>query len=85
MDNPSLRRHPLDRRRAPREAATDLAARRARETAEAEVAGYIAQMTAEMMAMASRANLDLLSYLLSIARTEAETIAHRSRQIPIVD
>lgn len=48
-----------------------------REAAEAEIAGYISQMTTEMMAMAARARLDLLAYLLSIARTEAETLARR--------
>ncbi len=52
-------------------------ARDEREEAEAEIAGYIAQMTAEMMEMAARARLDLLSYLLSIARTEAEVVARR--------
>jgi hypothetical protein len=53
-----------------------------RERAEAEIAGYIAQMSAEMMAMASRARLDLLAYLLSIARIEAEVINRRSVSEP---
>lgn len=71
------RKHPLDRRRAPRNSAPLKSTQKAREAAEAEVAGYIAQMTTEMMAMAASAHLDLLSYLLSIARTEADVIARR--------
>ena len=62
----------------PRPAApSPLTSRAEREAAEAEITGYIAQMTGEMMAMAAKARLDLLSYLLSIARTEAEVIARR--------
>lgn len=76
-----VRKHPLDRRRAPRPPANREAPRREREAAEAEIAGYIAQMTTEMMAMAASARLDLLSYLLSIARTEAEVIARRDYSV----
>ena len=50
--------------------------------AEAEIAGYIAQMTGEMMLMASKARLDLLCYLLSIARTEAEVVARQGFSDP---
>lgn len=57
------------------------AARRERLEAEAEIAGYIAQLTAEMSAMAETSRLDLLAYFLSLARLEAETIVRR----PIMD
>jgi hypothetical protein len=69
----------LDRRRQTRStAAYDSEPRRVRESAEAEIAGYIAQLTAEMMIMASKTHLDLLAYLLSMARDEAELIARRN-------
>ena len=74
---------PVERRRTPREPARIVPPRRAREEAEAEIAGYIAQMTTEMMEMASRARLDLLAYLLSIARTEAEVVARRGFTDPL--
>lgn len=38
----------------------------------AEIAGYIAQLTAEMSHMAERAGFETLSYFLSMARLEAE-------------
>ncbi len=82
MSMSSARKHPLYRRKSPREPATSHLTRETREAAQAEVAGYIAHMSAEMMVMAARANLDLLSYLLSIARTEAETVAHRGGSHP---
>ena len=40
--------------------------------ARAEIAGYIAQLTAEMSRMAEKAGLDTLAYFLSMARLEAE-------------
>ena len=43
----------------------------------AEVAGYIAQMAAEMGQMAGAARLDILAYLLSMASQEAEMSARR--------
>ena len=41
----------------------------------AETARYIAQLTAELSAMAGGARLETLAYLLSMARVEAEMIA----------
>lgn len=38
----------------------------------AEVADYVATMTAELAAMAGAARLDLLTYFLNMARLEAE-------------
>lgn len=52
--------------------------KRERQVAEAEIAGYIAQMSAEMAGMAQTSNLDLLAYFLSLARMEAETITQRA-------
>ncbi len=51
--------------------------RQERRESEAEVATYIAQLTAEMGAMASAARLDLVAYFLSLAKMEAETVARR--------
>ncbi|NDA47183.1 MAG: hypothetical protein EBY21_07905 [Alphaproteobacteria bacterium] len=51
-----------------------------------DIAIYIAQMTAELGLMASSAKLDVLAYLLAIARTEAERSAGRKAfnpQLPI--
>jgi hypothetical protein len=70
------RKQTLERRASPRPI-VQRSTPSEREQAEAEIAGYIAQMTTEMMAMASKARLDLLTYLLSIARTEAEVVARR--------
>ncbi len=67
----------LSSRRRPLAPLRPAPARSERERAEAEIAGYIAQMTGEMMAMAAKARLDLLAYLLSIARTEAEVVARQ--------
>jgi len=39
------------------------------------VAEYLADMTAQLESMAVAANLDLIAYLLAMARSEAETIA----------
>ena len=62
----------------PRNAA---ALRKERLESEAEIAGYIAQLTAEMGQMAQSARFDLLAYFLSLAKLEAETIQRR----PIMD
>lgn len=43
----------------------------------AEVAGYIAQLTAELSHLAGSAKLESLAYLLSMARLEAEMLARR--------
>ena len=51
-----------------------------------DIAIYIAQMTAELGLMATSAKLDVLAYLLAIARTEAERSAGRKAfnpQLPI--
>ncbi len=48
--------------------------------AQTEIAGYIAQLTAEMSQMAERAGLDTLAYFLSMARLEAE-MARRHHRI----
>lgn len=45
----------------------------------ASVSAYIGEMTAELAGMARQAELDVLAYLLDIARLEAETTA-RSRK-----
>jgi hypothetical protein len=42
---------------------------------EAAVADYIADMTAQLEAMATAAGLDLLAYFLAMARAESETAA----------
>jgi hypothetical protein len=54
---------------------------RERLESEAEIATYIAQLSAEMSTMAGSARLDLLAYFLTLARMEAETIMRR----PIMD
>ena len=40
------------------------------------VAGYIADMTAQLESMATAAGLDLLAYFLAMARAESEATAH---------
>jgi hypothetical protein len=50
--------------------------------ARAELAGYIAQMTSELVQMASSARLDLLAHFLAMARIEAELAA---RDTPLDD
>jgi len=40
-----------------------------------ETAAYIAQITAELTAMAAKANLETLAYLLAMARVEAELMS----------
>lgn len=42
----------------------------------AEVARYIADMTAQMASMARAAKLDLLAYFLSMANAESEAASH---------
>ena len=42
-----------------------------------EIASYIAQLTAEMGQMAAAAKLEVLAYLLAMARVEAEMIVRR--------
>ena len=42
--------------------------------AAAEIARYIAQMTAEMAGMAGAARLEMLAYFLNMARNEAELV-----------
>ena len=77
------RASPTRNRSAPPPAQSTRAAvsRRERLESEAEIAGYIAQLTAEMATMAGAARLDLLAYFLSLARMEAETVMRR----PIMD
>ena len=77
MSYSQAKRPAAEVRRRVQDATPVIQPRTPREEAEAEIAGYIAQMTTEMMEMAARARLDLLSYLLSIARTEAEVVARR--------
>jgi hypothetical protein len=40
------------------------------------VAGYIADMTAQLETMATSAHLDLLAYFLAMARAEGEAASH---------
>ena len=47
-----------------------------REIRSPAVAGYIADMTAQLETMATAAHLDLLAYFLAMARAEGETAAH---------
>ena len=47
--------------------------------ARAELAGYVAQMTGQMAAMARGEKLDLLAYFLDMARIEAATQAEMRR------
>ena len=42
-----------------------------------EIASYIAQLSAEMGQMAAAAKLEVLAYLLAMARVEAEMIVRR--------
>jgi len=46
-----------------------------RDSNEVAVAGYIADMTAQLETMATAAGLDLLAYFLAMARAESETAA----------
>jgi hypothetical protein len=46
--------------------------------ARAELAGYIAQMTSELVDMASAARFDLLAHFLAMARVEAELAAREA-------
>ncbi len=46
----------------------------------AEIASYIAEISAEMERMASAAKLEFLAYLLAMARIEAETVCHQSER-----
>ncbi len=46
----------------------------------AEVAHYVAQMTAEMAGMCRAANLQLLAYFLEMARIEATSVLHQSQK-----
>ena len=77
MNFPSPAKQSTSARRRPSPTIRPIISRTERAAAEAEIAGYIAQMTTEMMAMAAKARLDLLAYLLSIARTEAEVVARQ--------
>jgi hypothetical protein len=47
-----------------------------REPQSPAVAGYIADMTAQLETMATAAHLDLLAYFLAMARAEGESAAH---------
>ena len=47
-----------------------------------EAARYIAQMVAELSAMAGEAKLDMLTYLLNMARVEAEMISRSEEPDP---
>ena len=49
------------------------------------VARYIADMTAQLEAMAIAARLDLLAYFLAMARAEGETSARASAAEPATD
>ena len=53
------------------------AVRRQDRESDAEIAGYIGQMTSELATMASTARLDLLAYFLNLARLEAEVVQRR--------
>ena len=52
---------------------------RAGSRASADIAGYIAQMSEEMGMMAGAARLDVLAYLLAMARAEAQRSARSTR------
>ncbi|HVL72667.1 MAG TPA: hypothetical protein VM434_12395 [Beijerinckiaceae bacterium] len=45
-----------------------------------DAAEYIAQMSGELAALARSANLELVAYLLAMARTEAAAEAKRNRR-----
>jgi hypothetical protein len=49
---------------------------------QAAVAGYIADMTAQLETMAIAARLDLLAYFLAMARAESETSARAATAEP---
>jgi hypothetical protein len=53
------------------------AARRERLEGEAEIAGYIAQLSEELASMAQAARFELVAYFLSMAKMEADAIARR--------
>ncbi|MGO9774254.1 MAG: hypothetical protein ACLPSW_32815 [Roseiarcus sp.] len=64
--------HKQDRRRSVVHAPSSILDQTASRAAEeAAVAGYIADMTAQLESMASAAGLDLLAYFLAMARAEA--------------
>jgi hypothetical protein len=50
------------------------------EMTEAETAQYIAEFTAELSYLARQARLDLLAYLLDMARLEAARAVHAGRR-----
>lgn len=52
---------------------------------QAEAASYIADMTAELARMAGQRQLDMLTYLLNMARVEAEMIARRDPDLELQD
>jgi signal transduction histidine kinase len=52
---------------------------------QAALARYIADLTAELARMAGQKQLDLLTYLLNMARVEAELTARRDPSFEIAD
>ena len=54
-----------------------LATARSRADLQRDTADYIAELTEELVRSARTANLELLAYMLDIARAEARTSVHR--------
>jgi len=72
----AMRRHEAPGRVGGEAGAPQRESRTAREPQSPGVAGYIADMTAQLESMATAAHLDLLAYFLAMARAEGETAAH---------
>lgn len=68
----AMRRHDVSSRLAERSDAPRRARPASGEPGPLAVAGYIADMTAQLESMATAAHLDLLAYFLAMARAEGE-------------
>jgi hypothetical protein len=72
----AVRRHEARNRVEGEAGAPQRRRRMDREIQSPAVAGYIADMTAQLETMATAARLDLLAYFLAMARAEGESAAH---------
>ena len=68
----AMRRHDVRGRVGDETCAPQCESRTDREPHSLAVAGYIADMTAQLESMATAAHLDLLAYFLAMARAEGE-------------
>jgi hypothetical protein len=72
----AMRRHDVRGRVGDETCAPQCESRTDREPHSLAVAGYIADMTAQLESMATAAHLDLLAYFLAMAHAEGETASH---------